>query len=221
MGTGLVRRLPRQRILGDWRLNGKGAEPAKTIVEVALAIVAVSLVVWFVMGLLSEKRAEQFALRLGGLPKVGGSAAEMWQAVWLYRSRPFSVWLTIGISWVCFVGYVFAFYFAASAFHDDKTPLPSLSQHFLIVPLGMVISTLPGFPGGLGISQGGFGGLYLLFSFSWDSGVLASVIYYLMQATASLLGVVVSSLLGRAALPTAESQVAIQEAPPDPNSAAA
>ena len=129
-------------------LDGKGAEPAKTIVSIAMAIVAVSLVVWFVMGLLSEKGAEQYAQRLSGIPKVGGSVAEMWRAVWLYRSRPLSVWLTIGISWVCFVGYVLAFYCAASAFNEDQSPLPTLSQHFLIVPLGLVIMTIPLFPGG-------------------------------------------------------------------------
>ncbi len=202
-------------------LDGTGAEPAKSIVTIALAIVAVSLVVWFVMGLLSEERSEQFALRLNGIPKVGGSVAEMWRAVWLYRSRPLSVWLTIGISWICFVGYVFAFYCAAKAFTDNNTPLPTLSQHFLIVPLGLVIMTIPLFPGGAGISQAGFGGLYELFSCAMQTGVLASLVYYLMQCAASLLGFVISSLLGRAATPTAVNQVDAQVAPPDPNTAAA
>ena len=58
-------------------LDGTGAKPAKSIVTIASAIVAVSLVVWVVMGLLSDPRAEQFALRLGKLPKVGGTASEM------------------------------------------------------------------------------------------------------------------------------------------------
>jgi uncharacterized protein (TIRG00374 family) len=178
-------------------LDGKGAGPAKTIVTIFLAIVAVSLVVWVVMGFLSDGRAEQFAQRLGRLPKVGGSASEMWRAVWLYRRRQLWVWLTIGLSWICFVGYVLAFYCAANAFHDGKTDLPTLSQHFLIVPIGLVIGTIPLFPGGAGISQAGFGGLYELFSCPMQNGVLASLIYYLMQCTAGLLGFVIYSLQGR------------------------
>jgi uncharacterized protein (TIRG00374 family) len=178
-------------------LDGKGAAPAKTIVTIFLAIVAVSLVVWVVMGLLSDAKAEQFAQRLGRIPKVGGSASEMWRAVWLYRRRQLWVWLTIGLSWICFVGYVMAFYCTANAFHDGKTDLPTLSQHFLIVPIGLVIGTVPLFPGGAGISQAGFGGLYELFSCPMQNGFLASLIYYVMQCAAGLLGFVVYSFQGR------------------------
>ena len=53
-----------------------------------------------------------------------------------------------------------------------------------------------------------------------QTGVLASLVYYLMQCTASLLGFVTSSLLGRAETATAVSQVETQVGA-DPNTAAA
>ena len=117
----------------------------------------------------------------------------MWRAVWLYRCRQMSVWLTIALSWVCFVGYVTAFYCAAQAF-SPNTPVPTLSQHFLIVPIGLVIGTIPLFPGGAGISQLGYAGLYKLFSCAEQAGVLASLVYYLMQCANGLLGFVLYNL---------------------------
>jgi hypothetical protein len=43
---------------------------------------------------------------------------------------------------------------------EPGNPVPSLTQHFLIVPLGMVILMVPLFPGGAGIGELGYGGLY-------------------------------------------------------------
>jgi uncharacterized protein (TIRG00374 family) len=196
-------------------LNGKGAEPAKSIVLIALAIAAVSLVIWVVMGLLTDERAELFARRLGGVPKVGGSLSEMWRAVWLYRRRQMCVWLTIGLSWICFVGYVLAFYCAANAFHDGPpSDLPSPSQHFLIVPIGLVIGTVPLFPGGAGISQAGYGALYELFSCRLESGVLASLVYFFMQCAVGLLGFVIYSLPVRRPVEIAVGKPAAANAAP-------
>jgi len=38
--------------------------------------------------------------------------------------------------------------------------MPTLAQHFLIVPIGLVIQAMPFFPGGAGIGELGFGLLY-------------------------------------------------------------
>ena len=190
-------------------LDGTGAGPAKSIVTIAAAIVGVSMAIWLVMGLLSDERAEQFACRLGRLPKVGGSVAEMWRASWLYRRRQWAVWLTIGLSWICFVGYVLAFYCAANAFHDGSSPLPTLSQHFLIVPIGLVVTVVPLFPGGAGITQAGYGALYELFSSKMEFGVLASLIYFFMQCGVGLLGLIVYSLpVRQRAEPTGDAPAA-------------
>src|SRR5262249_3418090 len=64
-------------------LGGGSAAPSKLVVAGAVGVVAVSLVIWFLMGLLPQHRAERFAARLERIPKVGGSAAEFWRAVWL------------------------------------------------------------------------------------------------------------------------------------------
>src|SRR5438067_4237931 len=65
-------------------LEGPGAAESKLIVRLEAGVVGASVVVWLLLGLLSDGRAERFAGRLGRLPKVGGSAAEFWRAVWMY-----------------------------------------------------------------------------------------------------------------------------------------
>ncbi|HTU17713.1 MAG TPA: lysylphosphatidylglycerol synthase transmembrane domain-containing protein, partial [Gemmataceae bacterium] len=72
-------------------LVGQGAEPCRTIVRIAWTIVGLSMLVWTALGLLPDRRAQRFAERLEGLPKVGVAAAEMWRAGWMYRCRPRAV----------------------------------------------------------------------------------------------------------------------------------
>jgi hypothetical protein len=63
------------------------------------------------------------------------------------------------LAWIINVGFVASFYCAAHALWDAEpgNPVPSLMQHFLIVPVGMVILMVPLFPGGAGIGELGFG----------------------------------------------------------------
>jgi uncharacterized protein (TIRG00374 family) len=179
-------------------LEGAAAGPAKMIVTSAASIVAVSVTVWLLLGLLPPHRAERFAGRLARLPKVGGSAAELWRAVWMYRLRQRSVFLTLALSWVGHVGFVCTFYCCARTLWDG-TPgtLPSLTQHFLIVPIGLIISAMPLFPGGAGIGELGFGGLYALFHYPKANGVLGSLVQRVLSWVLGLVGGGAASYLGQ------------------------
>jgi uncharacterized membrane protein YbhN (UPF0104 family) len=116
--------------------------------------------VWLLVGLLTDERAERSAGRLTALPKVGHSAAEFWRACWMYRRRTASVLTVLAMSWV---GFVLMFYSAALTLWggtDSGQKVPDLMQHFLIVPVGLIINAMPLFPGGAGSAEAGFGGLY-------------------------------------------------------------
>jgi uncharacterized membrane protein YbhN (UPF0104 family) len=164
--------------------------PAKVTVLSAAGIVAVSVIVWLLMGLLSQEQAERFADRLGRIPKVGHSAAEFWRAVWMYRCRQKAVAFTLVVSWIGQAGFVLAFYCCARVLYDGSAPLPSLAQHFLLVPIGLVIMAVPLFPGGVGIGEKGFEGLYYLFAgpAAKPLGVLASLVQRVMSWLMALLG---------------------------------
>jgi uncharacterized protein (TIRG00374 family) len=164
---------------GFWVVGLLSGQIEKSIVLTALGISAASLAVWMLLGFLPTHRAERFAGRLTRLPRVGHSAAEFWRAVWMYRTRPASIGLAMAISFLGFIGFVLLFYFSACTLWDPNDPaqkIPTWWQHFLIVPIGVVIQAIPLFPGGAGIGEWGFGELYRWLGCSVASGVLGSLV---------------------------------------------
>ncbi len=171
-------------------LIGQGAEQCRTIVVLAWIVVATSMSVWMGLGLLPSWRAERFAGRLEHLPRAGAALAELWRAVWMYRCRPRAVFGVLMLSWVGHVGFVFLFYSAVRTLWqpDSGQAIPTLAQHFLIVPIGLVIQAAPFFPGGAGIGELGFGLLYEWLGCSEASGVLGSLVQRVINWTLGLLG---------------------------------
>jgi uncharacterized membrane protein YbhN (UPF0104 family) len=168
--------------------EGLGTIRSKYIVTAAFFVVACSMAVWLLLGLLPQHRAERFAGRLTRLPKIGHSAAEFWRAVWMYRCRQASVVAALAIAWVGFVFFVLSYYFCALALVDGAYPLPSLAEHFLLVPIGLMIMAVPLFPGGAGIGELGFGYLYQWFGFPAAGGVLATLTQRIQNWLIGLIG---------------------------------
>lgn len=185
-------------------LVGQGAEQCRTIVHIAWIIVGVSTAVWTALGWLPDWRAKRFAGRLERLPKVGVAVAELWRAGWMYRCRPRAVFNVLVLSWIGHVGFVLFFYCAVLTLWqpDSAARIPTLAQHFLIVPIGLVIQAAPFFPGGAGIGELGFGLLYQWLGCSEANGVLGSLMQRILTWTLGLLGYLMY-LRMRAALPSA------------------
>jgi uncharacterized protein (TIRG00374 family) len=185
-------------------LQGPGADPSRLIVKVAGIIVAVSFTGWMILGLLPAHRAERFAARLSRIPRAGHSFAEFWRAVWMYRCQQACVATTMVMSWVGQVGFVLFFYCCVRVLwdpNDSAQRIPSLVQHFLLVPIGLVIQAMPLFPGGAGIGELGFGVLYRWLGASVASGVLGSLVMRIINWSLGIVGYFVYRRL-RLALPT-------------------
>jgi hypothetical protein len=165
-------------------LEGKGADHSLLIVKTAGIVVAVSFTAWMLLGLLPPWRAEKFAGRLSRVPKAGAALSEFWLSVWMYRCRQASVAATMLISWIGHIGFVLFFYLSVLVLWDANDPaqrIPTLAQHFLLVPIGLVIQAVPLFPGGAGIGELGFGVLYGWLGASVASGVLGSLVFRIIQ----------------------------------------
>jgi uncharacterized membrane protein YbhN (UPF0104 family) len=199
-------------------LTGDGAEQCRKIVLVAVSIVVSSTLVWQALGLLPDARAQRFAERLSHLPKLGGPAAEFWRAVWMYRCRPGTVYGVLGISLAGHVGFVLLYYFSMRTLWDAGSgqEVPTLAQHFLIVPIGMVIQAMPLFPGGAGIGELGFGLLYGWLGASEASGVLGSLVMRVNTWIIGLIGYVVYRRM-HLALPTTKSEIRNPKSEGNPN----
>jgi uncharacterized protein (TIRG00374 family) len=174
-------------------LEGTGSRPARAIVTAASGIAGVTLVGWLLMGTLLRRRTTDLAGRLRRIPKVGGTLAELGQVTAMYRRRPWSLALAVGLSWVSHAAYAVAFYCGARTLWDGGAsgPLPTIAEHFLLVPLGCIIAAIPLFPGGAGINEAGFGGLYALFGAAASNGVLAALVSRLASWVIGLVGYVV------------------------------
>jgi hypothetical protein len=132
----------------------------------------------------------------------------------MYRCRPRAVFGVLALSWVGHVGFVFLFYCSVRTLWDAGSGevIPTLAQHFLIVPIGLVIQAMPFFPGGAGIGELGFGLLYQWLGCSEASGVLGSLVQRVLNWTLGLLGYLMylrmratlRSSLDRAAVPEYE-----------------
>jgi uncharacterized membrane protein YbhN (UPF0104 family) len=88
------------------------------------------------------------------------------------------------------VGFVLTFYFSALTL-KDPAEIPTLEQHFLIVPIGMVIGATPLFPGGAGIAELGYGTLYKLLGKSPADGVLGSLVQRVITWVLAVIGFMV------------------------------
>jgi uncharacterized membrane protein YbhN (UPF0104 family) len=189
-------------------IEGKGAAECKQVVIIALVIVGTSFTGWLILGLLPDHRAEIFAGRLEKLPKIGHSVAEFWRAAWVYHRRPKTVFGILVFTWLGHIGFILAFYCSMRTIWDKGSgqEVPSLIQHFLIVPIGMVIQAMPLFPGGAGIGELGYGLLYQWLGYSEASGVLGSMVQRMLYLLIAALGLVVY-LRMRSTLPVNESAV--------------
>ena len=123
----------------------------------------------------------------GGIPKVGGTLAELWRAGWLYRRRPASVGLALAMSMLGHIGFVLVFYLAARTLNPPEDT-PSLQAHLLIVPVGMTISAGIPTPGGVGGGEFVYGTLYEILGFPFAAGVLGSLMQRCINWVLGLIG---------------------------------
>jgi len=162
------------------------------IVLTAAVVVGVTVGLWLVLGVLPEWRAQRFARRLESyVPLVGQTAAEFWRAVWMYRCKGLSIGGALLLSLGSQACVVFAFFFASQVFHDpaQEANIPSLSEHFLLVPIGTAIQALFPSPGGVGGGEWGFGKLFSLVDPSMKTtGEFASLVQRVITVGLGLSG---------------------------------
>lgn len=163
---------------------------SERIILTAAVTVGVTLALWVLLGLLPQHRADRFARRLEGIPRVGGSLAELWRAFWIYRCRTKAVAGVMLLSWVGHVGFVVGFYCCVRTLYEPAS-MPDLASHFLLVPIGLVIQAIPLVPGGIGLGELGFGKLYEWFGMTSTPAVLGTLLQRVLFWVLGLVGYVV------------------------------
>ncbi len=207
--------------LGDPRLSGN--TELQRFIRLMAACSAATIVGFVLLGYLPQRRVDRFARRLQWLPKVGGALAEFWYAVWMYRQRPRSIAAGLGLSAASHVALVLAFHAASRVFvpadADAAAQQATLAEHVVIAPLGFIVQALPVSPGGVGLGEAAFAGLYQLSGRPSSRGVIARLALRVVEWIIGLLGYLVYLRMRQelpATLPDAEPATVPEDEPATP-----
>lgn len=180
-------------------LDGLWRSPSPSIRSVAFGTLAgtaagaVGIVMLLIPGFTSG-RLSQF---LGNLPRTGRIFRQLLDAVRMYRMRLRAVFASLAVSIVVHLLTVVGFYVIGLALPGAK---PTLAEHFVIVPLAMVISAIPITPGGLGTMELAVAELFSTMSqqqVDAAQGLAVSLVFRLMTIVIAMTGVVVYAVSRR------------------------
>jgi glycosyltransferase 2 family protein len=177
------------------------------IIELTAAIAVSSVIGFLLLGLLPQRRVDRFAGRLRSIPKLGGSLGEFWYAVWIYRQRLRVVAFGVGLSALAHFSLVFAFHAASRVFPPtNPADQATLAEHMVIAPIGFIIQALPLSPGGVGVGEAAFAGLYKLSGLPASRGVIARLSLRVAEWIIGLAGYIIY-LRMRAELPVVDEEI--------------
>jgi hypothetical protein len=160
--------------------------------------------------------ANKFAAGVNTLAeKAGHSLSEFWYAVWIYRQRMRTVVLGVALSGLAHFGLVFAFHSASRVFPPANPALDqaTLAEHLVIAPIGFIVQALPLSPGGVGVGEAAFAGLYKLSGRPESRGVIARLAMRIVEWIIGLTGYLVY-LRMKTELPVVEEEEE-EKPPPD------
>jgi glycosyltransferase 2 family protein len=184
----------------------------RAVFFLAVASSVLSYLFWLVLGFLPDWRAQRFADRLDHWGRVGHSAAEFWRAIWMYRCRGRIVLYTVLMSLVCHVAFVLAFFFAAQVFQTpgEEGRIPTVTQHFLLIPIGMTVEAVPLSPGGVGVSEVSYGWLYSLADAPEANGIMAMLAKRFIQICLAAVGGLIYLNIRPALKPAIKSELSME-----------
>jgi uncharacterized membrane protein YbhN (UPF0104 family) len=161
--------------MGDPRINDNPS--LQRMVELTAIIAGGSFSAFLLLGLLPQWRVDRFGRRLLAVPKIGVSLAELWFAVWMYRQRLGVIVIGVALSAASHFALVFAFHCASRVFPPEnvETDQATLAEHMVVAPIGFIVRALPISPGGVGVGEAAFAGLYKLCGRPESRGVITSL----------------------------------------------
>jgi uncharacterized membrane protein YbhN (UPF0104 family) len=132
--------------------------------------------------------ADPIIHRLRRMSHGGMILGEFVRAAQMYRHKASVLAMATALAVIGHFGFVLSFYFCALAVPGNT---PSLEAHYLIIPIGMVVQSVPLTPGNIGVSEGVFNELYRLVDPSLEvKGMLVSLAQRLVTWCVAIIGFV-------------------------------
>lgn len=160
------------------------------------------------LGAIQPSQRNRLTAPLARFPRFRTGTIEVLDALRMYRRRAGMTTLAVIFSLGSQIASVVSFYLAAEVFlaSSQNAAVPSLAQHFIIVPICMLIQFGFPAPGGIGGCEYGYGCLYALAAGNADAtaaGVLAALVFRGITLGIGLVGYVVYILTGSLAVDAA------------------
>jgi uncharacterized membrane protein YbhN (UPF0104 family) len=139
---------------GDERIRAN--EPLQSIILTCVALATGFVAGYGVLKLIPAAVGEK-------LRRQSAALGEVWDAARRYRERPGTILTCVAVSAAAHTAMMVAYHLAVQVFPPADTGLiATLPETFIIAPLGFIAQAIPLAPGGLGVGEAVFGGLYSL-----------------------------------------------------------
>jgi glycosyltransferase 2 family protein len=166
--------------------NDAGGDNLERIRLATLALVVVGTIVLLFL-VLGGKIVDTLMKRLGKLRFVGPLFLRIAGPLRMFHSHPYAFSFSILLSVLVHAGLTFSIYLIAIGLYDSP---PSLAEHFVIVPIGMIASALPIAPAGMGVLEATMEWLYYVIPepATNASGTLVALVYELVKLITAAIG---------------------------------
>lgn len=132
---------------------------------------------------------DQLVGRCSKLPVVGGLFAKIGPPLRMFHSHPVAFGVSILMSVATHFMFVVSMYLIARGLFADP---PTLAEHFVIIPMGLLASTLPFTPGGIGVLEAAVEWLYEIVPAepTAASGTLVALAFEMVKVVMAVIGTV-------------------------------
>ncbi len=160
------------------------SETLKTMQKVVWAVAAVGTT-GFALAMTPLATGPSIRGLADRIPGVGHTMIRLLDALEVYRSRRQFLVAAFGIALLTHCLVVFAFWIISRGLPVYE---PSFFENASIVPLGLVVSTIPVTPGGLGTLEAGFEFLYATLGAAQGDGTIIALTYRAMTYCLATIG---------------------------------
>lgn len=145
---------------------------------------------------LGGRSIDRVLRRLGDLRYVGGAIHQIADPLRIFHTHPKQFLISVVMSLGVHILLSFSIYLIARGLYADA---PTLVEHLIIVPIGMLVSALPISPAGIGLLEAAMHWLYELIPKipTQASGTLVALVFEIVKIVLALAGVVFYWTSGR------------------------
>ena len=175
-------------------LTNPSGDSADAVIDMGLVKVATALLVGLgttVLAILvfGGRGVDRLVTWGSGLPLIGKLVATVGPPLRMFHSHPVAFGLSILMSLGVQGMLVISMYLIARGLYTDA---PTLAEHLVIVPIGMLASALPITPAGVGLLEATMASLYKIVPATTTaaSGTLVALVFEFVKVVMAILGTV-------------------------------